>query len=97
MMAEERITTVEGEPGSPATHTTISREREPSKSGGGAGMIMALVLLVAVVGGIYLFSQTTSSEAAKDNAIASAANEVGDAANSVGNAVDKVTEKVSDQ
>ncbi|PEQ10262.1 hypothetical protein B2G71_23335 [Novosphingobium sp. PC22D] len=96
-MAEEHITTVEGDAErAPATHTTIIREGE-SRSGGGAGVIMALVLLVAVVGGIYLFSQTSSSEAAKDNAIASAANEVGDAANSVGNAVDTATDKISKQ
>ncbi|WP_156842386.1 hypothetical protein [Novosphingobium aquimarinum] len=95
-MVEERITTVEGE-GTPSAHTTVIRDGEPTKSGGGAGIIMALVLLVAVVGGIYLFSQSNSSEVAKDNAIASAANEVGDAASSVGEAVDSAADKVTNK
>lgn len=95
-MVEERITTVEGGSG-PSTHTTVIRDGETSKSSGGAGILMALVLLVAVIGGIYIFSQMSSSESAKDNAIASAANEVGDAANSVGNAVDSAAEKVTSE
>jgi hypothetical protein len=92
-MVEERITTVEGE-GTPSTHTTVIRDGESTRSGGG-GIIIALVLLVAVIGGIYLFSQTNSSEVAKDNAIANAANEVGDAANSVGEAVDSAADNVT--
>ena len=82
-MTEERITT-EGET-TPTNHTTIIHER---RSSGGTGMIMAVVLIIAVIGGIYLFSQSNQSEAAKDNAIAGAASDIGDAANKVGNAAE---------
>ena len=49
-------------------------------------MIAALALLIAVVAGVYLFSQSSTSEVAKDNAVAGAAKDVGNAAESVGEA-----------
>ena len=45
------------------THTTVIRE-----SGGGAGWLIAIVLLIAVVAGIYFYSRSSHSEAVKDNA-----------------------------
>lgn len=81
-MADETITTERPADAAPA-HTTIIRE---TRSGGGTGIVMALVLLVAIIGGIYLFSQ--NSETAKDNAIANAASDIGNAANKVGNAAE---------
>ncbi len=92
MMADETITTNRaGEP-APASHTTVIHER--GSSGGGMGIFLAIILLVAVIGGIYLFSQNSSSEAAKNNAIAEAANDVGNAASQVGNAAESAADNV---
>jgi hypothetical protein len=55
------------------------------RSGGGTWLI-GIVLLIAVIAGIYFFTQNSGSEAVKDNAIANAADQVGDAAQQVGNA-----------
>lgn len=82
-MTEERITTVDPAPGG-ATHTTVITDG--GSRSGGAGWLIGIVLLIAVIAGIYLFSQSSGSEAAKDNAIANAAGQVGDAASQVGNA-----------
>ncbi|WP_404480727.1 hypothetical protein [Novosphingobium sp. BL-52-GroH] len=83
-MADETIVTPPPAD-APATHTTIIHEAPPRSSG--LGIIMALILLVVVAGGVYLFSQN-SSESAKDNAIAEAANNVGNAATKVGDAAE---------
>jgi hypothetical protein len=82
-MAEEHITTVEPREGG-ATHTTIISDGE--RRGSGAGWLIAVILIVALIAGIFIFSGTTGSEVAKDNAIANAANQVGDAAQQAGNA-----------
>ncbi|HKX79286.1 MAG TPA: hypothetical protein VJM34_12275 [Novosphingobium sp.] len=94
-MAEEHITTVEPADGTRGgtTHTTIVHDSD-SRSGG-AGWFIGLVLLVAVIAGFYFFTQTSSSEAVKDNAIANAANQVGDAAQQAGNAVEGAAERVA--
>ena len=92
-MAEERITTVEGE-AAPTTHTTIIHDGEP-RGGSGVGILLAVVLLIAVVAGIYLFSQSTLSTTAKNNAIASAASDVGSAAKKVGNAAEDAADKAT--
>ncbi|MDE8652732.1 hypothetical protein [Novosphingobium album (ex Liu et al. 2023)] len=81
-MTEERIVTTESE-AAPTNHTTIIRE---GGSGGVAGIFLGLVLLVAVIGGIYVYSRSSASEAAKDNAVAEAASDVGNAAQAVGDA-----------
>jgi flagellar basal body-associated protein FliL len=65
-------------------HTVVVET--PSRSGGGSGWIIALVLIVALIVGIVFFTQMSGSESAKDNAIANAANNVGSAARDVGNA-----------
>jgi len=92
-MAEETVTTetpAQNPHQTPPGHTTIIRETRTT--GGGTGIVMAVILLVAIVGGIYLFSQH-NSEAAKDNAIAEAANDVGDAATKVGNAAEDAVQQ----
>lgn len=95
-MAEETVTTYNTPDQAPSTsHTTVIRER--GSSGGGMGIVMAIVLLVAVVAGIYLFSQTSSSETAKNNAIAEAASDVGNAASQVGNAAEDAAKSVGGQ
>jgi flagellar basal body-associated protein FliL len=57
----------------------------PSRSSG-AGWVIAIVLIVALVIGVMFFMQRSGSESAKDNAIANAASQVGDAAQKAGNA-----------
>jgi hypothetical protein len=88
-MVEERITTVDGD-AAPATHTTVVHEAPRSS---GAGMLIAIILVIAVIAGIYLYSQSANSESAKDNAVASAANDVGDAAKKVGDAAGDAVDK----
>lgn len=64
-------------------HTTII---ETPSRGGGAGWVIAVILIVALVVGVVLFTRSSGSDAAKDNAIANAANQVGAAAEKAGNA-----------
>jgi len=94
-MVEERITTIEGQPGT-STHTTVIHDGEPARRGSGATILLAIVLIVAVIAGIYLFSRSTASESAKDNAIAGAAQSVGNAAEQVGAAAESAADKVTD-
>lgn len=81
-MAEERITTHET-PGGQPTHTTVVTH---STRRGGSGWLIGLVLLAALIVGIFMFSRMSGSEIAKDNAVGNAANEVGNAASRVGDA-----------
>lgn len=86
-MTEERIVTVDPDPATrtgSATHTTVITDGG-SKSGG-SGWLIAIVLLLALVAGIWFLSKGQGSEAVKDNAVAEAAGDVGDAAQKVGNA-----------
>jgi agmatine/peptidylarginine deiminase len=46
--------------------------------------IIALLIIVALVVGVWAFNKWGGAEANKDNAIANAANQVGDAAQDVG-------------
>lgn len=83
-MTEERITETRGPDGNThTTHTTVVSDEPRS---GGSGWVIAIVLLLAVVVGVWAFTQMGGSEMAKDNAVADAANEVGEAAQSVGDA-----------
>ncbi len=65
------------------------------RSGGGAGWMIAMVLLVALVAGILLFANMSSSGARKDNAIAAAAGDVGKAATKAGDAAQNAAEKAA--
>lgn len=78
-----------------ADHITVEPQRteqptvivaEGDRRSGGGTWLIGIVLLIALIVGFFLFTQTSGSEAAKDNAIAGAASEVGDAAQQVGNA-----------
>lgn len=64
-------------------HTTII---ETGRGGSGAGWFIAAILVVALIAGIYFFTRTSSSDAARNDAIANAASQVGDAAQKAGNA-----------
>lgn len=90
-MAEEHITTRDPS----GTHTTIITDGD-SRGGGGSGWLIGLVLLVALVAGIYFFTQMSGSEVAKDNAVANAASEVGDAASQRGNAAEQAGNAAQD-
>lgn len=84
-MTEERITETETPSGNVhTTHTVVTDDG--ARTGGGSGWIIALVLIIVAVVGIYLFSQQSGSEIAKDNAVAGAADSVSDAAGQVGDA-----------
>ena len=92
-MAEERITTVETGDAPPTTrHTTVVQDGESRSSG--AGWMIAIVLLIAVVAGIYFLSQTMGSQTNKDNAIAEAAGDVGAAASQVGDAATDAVDNI---
>lgn len=62
------------------------------KNGGsGAGWLIGIVLLVALVVGFYFAFGANHSQSAKDQAITNAANSVGNAADQVSTAVKKNT------
>lgn len=94
-MAEETITTERRTEAAPTSHTTIIRE--PGSSGSGMGIVIAIILLVAVIAGIYLVSRNAASDNAKNDAIAQAASDVGSAANKVGDAAQNAASKVDGQ
>jgi hypothetical protein len=77
-MADE-IYTSDGAP----RETTIIHE---TRSSGGAGWVIAVVLIIALIAGIWFFTQSNRSQVARDNAVAAAAHDVGSAARDVGNA-----------
>lgn len=84
-MTEERI--VETQTPSGNTHTTHTVVTDDgARRRGGAGWLIALVLIIAALGAFYLFSQQNGAEVAKDNAVAEAAGDVGEAASQVGEA-----------
>lgn len=57
-------------------------------------ILLAIVLLVALVGGVILFNQYNSEQARKDNAIEHAANQVDKAADKAGDAVEDAAKSV---
>ena len=79
-MADEVYTTRETHPGD----TTIIHETR--SSGGGAGWVIAVILILALVAGVWFFTQSNNSQSVRDNAITNAANKVGAAAQDVGEA-----------
>ena len=79
-MAEERVVETPT-----TTHTTVI---ERSGGGSGAGLIIGIALLLAVLNGGYLMLVRTGSETAKNNAITSAAKSVGSTADKAGEAID---------
>ncbi|WP_423142459.1 hypothetical protein ACOYW6_03655 [Parablastomonas sp. CN1-191] len=91
-MAEERYTTVETPSGDTHTHTTVVDDG--GRSGGGAGWLIAIVLILALVAGIYFVTQSNASQANKDNAVAAAAKDVGNAAQNVGDAAQNAADNV---
>ncbi|GAA4643925.1 hypothetical protein GCM10023115_18850 [Pontixanthobacter gangjinensis] len=91
-MTEERITRTETAEGETHTHTTVIKD---SSEGGSKSWLFLVILLIAVVGGIYVFTQMGGAEVAKDTAIADAAEQVGDAATKVGDAAEEAADTVT--
>lgn len=94
-MTEERITETRDPDGNIHTHTTVVHD-EPRRSGG-SGWVIALLILVALVVGVVLFTQMGNSEMARDTAVADAAGQVGDAAQQVGDAAQDVADDVTNK
>ena len=69
---------------------------ETGNRSSGAGWVIALVLVVALIAGIVFFTQMSGSKNAKDNAIANAVGQVGDAAGQVGDAAEKAGNAAQD-
>lgn len=84
-MTEERITTVEGPDGKTHTTTTVING-DGERRGGGTTWFVLFAVLLAVLVGIWAFTQMGGAEMAKDDAIADAADSVGAAADQVGDA-----------
>lgn len=81
-MSDDRVT--ETTP----THTTTIIERR----GSGAGLLIGLAVLIAVVvGAFFLFTQNPQS--AKDDAITDAAKSVGAAADKIGDSAEKAVDQ----
>jgi uncharacterized protein HemX len=79
-MADDRVTET--------PHTTVIEK----SGGGGAGIFIGIILLIAVaIGGFYLMNQSRN-ENIKTDAIAGAAKDVGDSAKKVGDTAEKVAE-----
>lgn len=95
-MVDERITEVETPSGNTHTTHTVVTDGEP-RGGGGSGWLIALVLLIAVIAGIWFFSGMRNSETAKNNAVANAANDVGNAAQNIGEAAKKAADNVTNK
>lgn len=64
-------------------------------SGAGAGWMMVLVLMVALVAATLYLANMSDSGARKDNAIAAAAGDVGKAATKAGNAAENAANKAA--
>ena len=93
-MAEERVTETRSPDGEArTTHTTVITDE---KRGGGSGWAIAIVLLLAVIVGIWAFSTWGGSEMAENAAVADAAGEVGAAAQQVGDAAQDAADSVTD-
>lgn len=90
-MVEEHVVEVERPSGATTTHTTVY---DAPRRGGGAGWVIAIVLIVALLAGIYFMSGMSNSQTAKDNAIAGAAKDVGKAAGNIGKAAGTAADKI---
>ncbi|HEY6868259.1 MAG TPA: hypothetical protein VI199_00765 [Novosphingobium sp.] len=77
-MADEYETSRDGRGGTTVIHET--------RTGSGAGWVVALVLVLALVAGVWYLAQANRSQSARDSAITHAARQVGNAAESAGNA-----------
>ena len=91
-MTEERITETETPSGNIHTSHTVVTDDGARSSGGGSGWLIALVLIIVAIVGIYIYSQQSGAEVSKDNAVAAAADNVSEAAQNVGDAAKAVAD-----
>ena len=87
------VNNVSSEPGQPTVIVTDGGRRGSS----GGTWFIAVVLLIALVAGVFIFSRTSGSETVKDNAIANAAGQVGNAAEKVGNAAESAAGTINNE
>ncbi len=81
-MADDRVTET--------PHTTVIESR-----GGGGGVLIGIVLLIAVaIGAFYLFNQS-QNDAIRTDAVAGAAKDVGDSAKKVGDSAQKAADSAT--
>jgi uncharacterized protein HemX len=92
-MTEERITEVR-DPEDKTTHTHTTVVTDERRSGGGTWLI-ALLVLIALIVGIWAFTQMGGAEMAKDAAVTDAADSVGAAAEQVGDAAQEAADSVA--
>ena len=92
-MADETVTTSGPNEPTPTAHTTIIRE---GSSGSGMGIFLAVIPLIAIIGGIYIFNRNSASEDTRNNAVAEAARNVGNAATKAGNAAENAANNTAD-
>lgn len=93
-MTEERVTETRSPNGD--THTTHTTVVSDEPRGGGSGWVIAIVLLLAIIVGVWAFSTWGNSEMAENAAVADAAGEVGEAAQQVGDAAQDAAGSVGD-
>lgn len=93
-MTEERITEHTDENGHTHTTHTVVSDGEGKRGGGGTTILLVLLAVVAIIVAVYLFSNMSNAEVAKDNAIGDAASEVGEAAGQVGAAAEDAAENL---
>lgn len=72
--------------------TIIVTDRTAS---GGGGWLVGVVLLIGVIGAVLYFTQVSSSEAKRNDAITKAADNVGEAAQQVGNAAQDAADNMN--
>ncbi len=98
-MVDERVTTTDD---GVTTERVVERtDSRPDtvyveKSGGGGGLLVGLLILIALAVGAWFLLAQNNSEVAKDNAVAEAASQVGDAADNVGQAAQDAGAAVQD-
>ena len=63
--------------------------------GSGAGWVIAIILLIALVVGVMFAMHLSNSSTAKDNAITNAAQDVSNAANKMGDAAQNAANNTS--
>lgn len=93
-MADERITETTDAQGNVRTTHIITNE-QPRR--GGLGVLgIFLILALAGLAALFIFTRMGDAEIAKDTAVADAANEVSEAANEVGAAASEAAEDVDE-
>jgi uncharacterized protein HemX len=92
-MTEERTTKVR-DPEDKTTHTHTTVVTDEGRSGGGTWLI-ALLVLIALIVGIWAFTQMGGAEMTKDAAVTDAADSVGAAAEQVGDAAQEAADSVA--